>query len=148
MRPLRIIVAAVVLGAGLPLSYVALGGGSYSTPGVADPCVTREWRNPDGLDRTLEQIVLSALDGAACDLGVTRETLALALADEGSRARFAREHGIDDGRLEDEVQKGLVRAVDDAEHAGALAGWQATLLRAAASRVPAEQVLNVVDILT
>jgi len=148
VKPLRIIVAAVMVGAGLPLSYVALGGGSYSTPGVADPCVTREWRNPDGLDRTLEQIVLSALDGAACDLGVTRETLALALADEGSRARFARQHGIDDGRLEDEVQKGLVRAVDDAEHAGALAGWQATLLRAAASRVPAEQVLNVVDILT
>lgn len=148
MKPVRVIAAAVIIAAGLPLSYVALGGGSYSTPGVADPCVTRQWRNPDGLDRTLEQIVLSALDGAACDLGVTREALALALADGGSRARFAREHGIDDARFEDEVQKGLVRAVDDAEHAGALAGWQAALLRAAASRVPAEQVLNVVDLLT
>ncbi len=148
MRARWILAAAVALGAGVPGAYLALGGGSYATPAVADPCVTREWRNPDGLQRTLEQVVLSALDGAACDLGVSREALVLALATGESRARFVREHGIDDPRLEQAVRRGLARAVDDAEHAGALAGWQATVLRAAAARVPVEQVLDVVELLT
>jgi hypothetical protein len=148
VKAAAIIGAAVALGAGLPAAYVALGGGSYDAPTVADPCVTREWRDPDGLERLAEQIVLSSLDGAACDLGVSRETLTLALASEGSRARFARERGIDDARLEQAVREGLVRAVDDAEAAGALAGWQASVLRAAASRAPVDRILDVVGLVT
>ena len=90
MRPAWILATAVALGAGLPGTYLALGGGSYTTPAVADPCVTREWRNPDGLERVAEQIVLSSLDGAACDLHVSREELVLALATDSSRARSSR----------------------------------------------------------
>ena len=145
MRPAWILAAAVALGAGVPGAYVALGGGSYDTPPVADPCVTRQWRNPEGLQRVAEQIVLSALDGAACDLGVSREELVLALATDDARARFARERGLDGGELERAVRHGLVRAVDDAEHAGALRGWQAAILRAAAARVPVDELLGIVD---
>ena len=145
MRPAWILAAAVALGAGVPGAYVALGGGSYDTPPVADPCVTRQWRNPEGLQRVAEQIVLSALDGAACDLAVSREELVLALATADARARFARERNLDDGALERAVRRGLVRAVDDAEHAGALRGWQADILRAAASRVPVDELLDLVD---
>ena len=112
MRAAAIIGAAIAAGVGLPASYLALGGGSYDPPQVADPCVTREWRNPDGLERLAEQIVLSTLDGAACDLGVSREALTLALATESSRARFVRRRGIDDDRLEQALRRGLVRAVD------------------------------------
>jgi hypothetical protein len=140
-----ILAAAVALGAGLPGAYLALGGGSYETPPVADPCATREWRNPDGLERVAEQIVLSTLDGAACDLGVSREALVLALATNDSRARFAREKNLDADAVEQAVRRGLVRAVDDAEAAGALRGWQADLLRAASSRVPVDELLDIVD---
>ena len=145
MRPALILAVAVGLGAGVPGAYLALGGGSYTTPAVADPCVTREWRNPDGVERIAEQIVLSALDGAACDLRVSREELVLALATDSSRARFAREHGIDDGALEEAVRRGLVRSVDDAEDADALRGWQADILRVAASRVPVDELLDLVQ---
>ncbi len=145
MRPAWILTTAVALGAGLPGAYLALGGGSYTTPAVADPCVTREWRNPDGLERVAEQIVLSSLDGAACDLHVSREELVLALATDESRTQFAREHGIDDGALEEAVRRGLIRAVDDAEDAKALPGWQADILRAAASRVPVNELLDLVQ---
>jgi hypothetical protein len=145
VRPAWILAVAVAVGAGVPGAYLALGGGSYTTPAVADPCVTREWRNPDGVERIAEQIVLSALDGAACDLHVSREELVLALATDSSRAQFAREHGIDDGALEEAVRRGLVRAVDDADDAGALRGWQADILRAAASRVPVDELLDLVQ---
>jgi hypothetical protein len=145
VRPAWILAVAVAVGAGVPGAYLALGGGSYTTPAVADPCVTREWRNPDGVERIAEQIVLSALDGAACDLHVSREELVLSLATDSSRAQFAREHGIDDGALEEAVRRGLVRAVDDADDAGALRGWQADILRAAASRVPVDELLDLVQ---
>ncbi len=145
MKRAWILAAAVALGAGLPGAYLALGGGSYETPPVADPCATREWRNPDGLERVAEQIVLSTLDGAACDLGVSREALVLALATNDSRARFAREKNLDADAVEQAVRRGLVRAVDDAETAGALRGWQADLLRAASSRVPVDELLDIVD---
>ncbi|MBA3400470.1 MAG: hypothetical protein H0U05_00635, partial [Actinobacteria bacterium] len=64
--------------------YLALGGASFEPTPVADPCVTREWRDPDDPQAVLEQIVLSTLDGAACELGVTREDLVIAVKDEAS----------------------------------------------------------------
>jgi hypothetical protein len=144
VRSRIVIAAAVVAGAGLPGAYLALGGAQYKPPAVSDPCVTREWRGPDGLEQVAEQIVLSALDGAACELGVSREALVLAVANEQTRDDFARERGIDPGRIEDVVRRGLVRSVDDAETAGALAGWQAGILRAAAARLPVDQILDLV----
>src|SRR6185437_5327466 len=75
---------------------------------------------------------LVALDGAACHFGVSRETLTIALATSSSRARFARAHHVDSHELENAVRRGLERAVDDAERAGAISGFRATALRFAA----------------
>ena len=52
----------------------------------------REWRKPGDLQAVLEQVALSALDGAACELGTSREELVLALRDEKSLDAFAAEH--------------------------------------------------------
>ncbi len=147
MRPRWVIAAAAALGLAVPGVYVALGGGSYDAPRVADPCQTREWRNPGGIERVAEQIVLSTLDGVACEVGSSREELVLALASDASRAAFARDHGLDDDGLERVARRGLGRAIDDAEGAGALAGWQAALLRQAARRVPLESLLDAVGVL-
>jgi len=84
----------------------------------------------------LEQVVLSALDGAACRLDVSREELVLAVADEQSLDAFAAEHGISRADAEQAVGDGLLRAVDDAEEAGALAGGIAELVRSAVQRIP------------
>ena len=71
------------------------------------PCEPREWRSPDGIEESAEQFTLSALDGAACELQVSRETLAVALADRGvPRRQFAEEYGIDDAQLEAAVRPG------------------------------------------
>ena len=65
------------------VAYLAAGGGDYEPTAVADPCAPREWRSPAGIEESAQQFALSALDGAACELGVSREALAVALATPG-----------------------------------------------------------------
>ena len=72
---MRAIAWSVAATLALVLTYLALGGASYAPAKVADPCATRDWRNPQGLEAVGEQIVLSGLDGAACELGVSREEM-------------------------------------------------------------------------
>lgn len=143
--PAALVTGAVVASLALIGVYVALGGSDYQPTAVADPCEPREWRAPEGIEESAEQFALSALDGAACELRVSRETLTVALATEGSRARFAAEYGIDDARLSDAIQAGLVRAVDDAQAAGALSPLIATPLREFASRVPVEEGIALIE---
>lgn len=131
--PLLLSLAAV---AAVVVPYAALGGASYAPTPLADPCETREWRDPDGLSEALEQVALSGLDGAACELGVSREDLVLALRDESALDEFAAERGIDRDDAEQAVQEGLVRALDDAEDAGAIPGLVVGLARRAIETVP------------
>jgi hypothetical protein len=146
-RNLAALACFAVLAAFVPLTYLALGGGSYEPSSVRNPCAERSWRDPGGLQAVAEQIALSALDGAACHFGVSRETLTLALASSSSRARFAREHDVDNGELEKAVRRGLERSVEDAERAGAISGWRAAALRLAAEHVPVEQLADLVGAL-
>jgi len=136
---------SAALGASVPVTYLALGGGSYEPSSVRNPCAPRSWRDPGGVEAVAQQIALSALDGAACHFGVSRETLTIALATSSSRARFARAHHVDSHELENAVRRGLERAVDDAERAGAISGFRATALRFAAEHVPVEQLANLVE---
>ncbi len=123
----------------LVVTSLALGGASYEPKPVRDPCQPREWRSPSGLDEIAQQITLSALDGTACDLHVSRETLALALATPQGRERF-----INDPHLGDALRAGLIRAIDDAERAGAIPEIVATGLHRVAEGLPADQVVAAV----
>jgi hypothetical protein len=140
--PLLLAIGAV---AAVLVPYLALGGASYEPTSVADPCVTREWRDPGDLQAVLEQIVLSALDGAACELGVSREDLVLALRDEASLDAFAAEHGLTREDAERAVQDGLQRAVDDAEEAGSLSGLAVSLVSRAVESVPPWLLLEALE---
>ncbi len=140
-----LVVGAVVAALALVVTSLALGGSTYEPDQVQDPCDPRPWRDPGTLEEQAEQFTLSALDGAACELQVTRETLTLALASEDSRARFAETHGIGDAELEDAVQAGLVRAVDDAEDAGALNPLLAAPLREIAERIPVDEGIALIQ---
>jgi hypothetical protein len=142
MRAIAVSVGASLL---LIVIYLALGGASYAPAKVADPCATRDWRNPQGLEEVGEQIVLSGLDGAACELGVSREEMVLALANSDSRERFAREHGISDQRLEQLVRDGLMRAIDDAVEADAVNPTIANILRGIVRSVPVDELVDLLD---
>jgi hypothetical protein len=142
MRAIAWSTAAVVV---LVLAYLALGGASYAPAEVTDPCTPRDWRGPHGLQEVAQQVVLSALDGAACDLHVSREDMVLALSSKDSREEFARANGISNERLEQLVHDGLVRSIDDAENAGALGSTTAALLRGIVANVSLDDLFNLVE---
>jgi hypothetical protein len=142
---MRAIVVAAVASAALVALYLALGGASYEPAAVADPCAARDWRDPGGLPEVAEQIMLSALDGAACELGVSREEMVLAFASGDSLERFAAEHGVSTLRLEQLVRAGLLRAIDDAAQADAIDTTIANVLREVVRRVPVNAVLDLLE---
>jgi hypothetical protein len=142
MRAIALTTAAAVA---LVVVYLALGGASYAPAKVADPCAPRDWRDPVGVQEVAQQIVLSALDGAACELGVSREDVVLAFASRDSLQRFARDHGLSNSELEQLVRSSLIRAVDDAEDADALDPTIANLLRSVARRIPIGGLLDLLD---
>jgi hypothetical protein len=129
----------------LVIAYLAAGGASYEPAQVRDPCQPREWRSPDTPQEVVEQFTLSALDGAACELHVSRETLARALATLESRQQFARRYRVDDTELEAAVRAGLVRAIDDAEDAKALSPFVAIPLREVAKRLPVDEAIRLIN---
>jgi hypothetical protein len=139
------LVAAVTVSASLIGTYLALGGASYKPVAVADPCKPRPIEKPQGGGEVLQQLALSALDGAACSLHVTREDLALALADRNARDRFLREHRVSNEALEQALRAGLLRAVNDGRRVDALSGLEASILRAAIDQLPIGVVIDVLQ---
>jgi hypothetical protein len=126
-------------------AYLAAGGSSYEPEQVQNPCKPRPWSNPQSLSEIANQFSVSALDGAACQLGVSRETLARALATPEARERFTKRYGIDDEKLAKAVRAGLVRAVDDAEEAGALSPLLAVPVRETVQQIPLEQAIELIN---
>lgn len=136
MRRATPLLASLGAVAAVLVPYAALGGASYAPTPLADPCETREWRDPGGLQEVLEQVALSGLDGGACELGVSREGLVLALRDESALDEFAAVNGLERDDAERAVQEGLLRALDDAEEADALPGFAAGLARRVIESLP------------
>lgn len=125
--------------------YLAAGGASYAPAKTQDPCKHRQWRSPEGLEQITEQFTLSALDGAACQLGVSREELAQALATPESREQFKRSHGISDPELARAIRAGLLRGIQDAEDAGALSPLLGAPARAAIRSIPLDQAIELIQ---
>ena len=142
---MRAIAVATVAAVALVALYLGLGGASYAPAKSADPCAERDWRQPSGFQEVAEQIVLSGLDGAACELGVSREQIVLAFAGSNSLESFAREQGIDVSRLEDLLRAALLRSLDDAERADAINPTIAGVLRQVIERVPIDTVLDLLE---
>ncbi|HEU5142079.1 MAG TPA: hypothetical protein VFU04_02865 [Solirubrobacterales bacterium] len=140
-----LIAVAAIVSLALVGAYLAAGGASYTPAQVQDPCQPREWRDPGSIEEIAEQFSLSALDGAACELGVTRETLARALATPRSRERFTQRFGISDAELARAIRAGLVRAVDDAERAGAIPPLIAGPLRETVRQIPLDQAIELIQ---
>jgi hypothetical protein len=143
-RAQLLVAGALVVSLALVGVYLAAGGASYTPEKSQNPCKHRPWTNPDSLQEVAQQFSLSALDGAACELGVSRETLARALTTEEARDRFAKRYGIDDAALAEAIRAGLVRSVDDAEKAGALSPIIGGPLRGFVEDVPLDQAIELV----
>jgi hypothetical protein len=140
-----LVIGAIVASLVLVGAYLAAGGSSYTPEKTQNPCKPRPWSNPQSLGEIANQFTNSALDGAACKLGVSREALARALATPEGRKRFAEKYGIDDEKLAQAVRAGLLRAVDDAEEAGALSPLLAAPLREVLRNIPLEEAIELIQ---
>lgn len=137
--------ALAVLAVGAVLGYqISAGGLDYAPAAVANPCRPQPWRDTHGLDDIENRVALSALAGAACTLHVSREDLVLAFASDSRLEQFRRAHHLTDERLGEAAKAGLLRAIDDAEKAGRLNGFEAAALRFGAEHVPADQITGLV----
>ena len=132
---MRAVLAAAVASAALVGAYLGLGGGDYEPARPPDPCQVRTVSSADGLTGTLERVGLNALAGTACDLGVSRERLLLALSGE-------REIAVDDERRTEAFREGLRDALAEEERAGRLGGTEAFLLRTAIEALPVDAILD------
>ncbi len=125
------VLVALALGAvalvGVELANGAADAGALA---VADPCEPRPAFHGQGLDATVQRIVLDGLDGAACELGTTREELVLSLGPGSDGGTW------DDATIERAVRAGLLEAIDDAERRGSLGALVALALREIVERAP------------
>ena len=115
----------------------ANGAADAGSLAVRDPCAARPAYPGEGLDAVLQRIVLDGLDGAACELGASREELVLSLAPT-SEADIR----WDDVTIERAVRAGLLGAIDDAEQRGSLNGIVAALLRQLVQHAPVQWLID------
>jgi hypothetical protein len=135
-------VAAAVLALAVPAAYAVAGGGRYGPRPVADPCAARAWHTTGGVTGLAAQLALSATDGAACRLGVSRESLVLALATRANLSDFARTRHLSDAQVEAAMRDGLQRAINDATRAGALGVIPALVLSQAVRQLPVDRLFR------
>lgn len=130
--------AALFAGAALLVALeFANGAADAGALAIRDPCSPRPAYPGQGLDAVLQRIVLDGLDGAACELGASREELVLSLSPRsGAQVRW------DDGTIERAVRAGLLGAIDDAEQRGSLNGIVAALLRQLVQRAPVRWLID------
>jgi hypothetical protein len=140
VRPAALGIAAVVLAIALPTTYAALGGGRYRPPGITDPCDAHFWGEPRDYEELAERLAGAALDEAACDLGISRQTLVLVVARGGSE-ELAEELDLSDEEIEEAIRAGADRAIDDAQSKGAIGFIEASFLRARARDLSVETLI-------
>ena len=115
----------------------ANGAAEAGALAVRDPCEPRSAFPGQGLDATLQRLVLDGLDGAACELGATREELVLSLS-----PRSNADIRWDDETIERALRAGLLGAIDDAERRGSLNAIVASLLRPLVERTPVQWLID------
>jgi hypothetical protein len=142
VRPAAVVWLSGTASAALVGAYLALGGASFKPAPVADPCHPRPWRNPHGTAALAEQIALSALDGAACKLHVSREALVLAFESRATLEQFGRDHHLPQATIESAARDGLRRAISDAEHVHAIGSLESAVLRGVVGVLPLDAIVR------
>ena len=128
-----------VAAVGLVAIEVSQGARTSGEFVAEDPCTADPDPFPgDGLDGVLQRIALSAINGAACELGTSRERLVLSL-DEGS--------GYDDvawdkATVEEALRVGAHRAIDDANDRDSIPGWAAAALGFVVDQAPVDWLVQ------
>ena len=99
---------------------LALGALSFGEPRLADPCTSKP-----SIDSAVQRFALSTLNGAACELGTTREELVLSFVP----AAGTKEIRWDREKIDRALRAGLDRAGRDTAGGGFAGSVLAFVLR-------------------
>jgi hypothetical protein len=138
-------VAIVVLVPVFIAGELRAGARSYGLHTYVDPChaPANPFPQGKGIDGTVQTIALSAMNGAACKLGTSREEMILSLEPKsgfGPKVTWTRKN------LEDALHAGLDRAINDADDRGDIPGFVAFGLKELADHAPIDWILGKVNI--
>ena len=129
----------------LTVAYILAGGLDFKPAEAADPCEPRAWTQSETLEETAEQFALSALDGAACDLEVSRAELTRALASPEALEEFTERNGLSDEEVESAIRAGADRAITEGEAAGEIDPVVALGLRTAVDSLPLTELIDLIQ---
>lgn len=134
-----VLVALTIVALALPVIALNRNASDFGTYRPADACEA----GPDpfsggGLDGLAQRSLLSGLNGAACELGVSREELVLSL-DPNTNVT---DHRWDDDTIERALKAGAKRVIDDADERDSLPGFVADGLRFAIEHAPLGRLIG------
>jgi len=131
-----VVAALAVAGVALVASEIVQGSNKHPVA-IADPCAQRAAFAGSGLDAAVQRVVLDGLDGAACELGTSRERLVLSLAGDSSQRL-----PDDPAAVDAAVRAGLLRALDEATARGDVPALLAPLLRRVVQNTPIDELIR------
>jgi hypothetical protein len=133
-----IAVSTVVAAMILPVGAVRASDDDFGSAGVLDPCTAPPDTFPgDGFDAAAQRFLFSGLNGAACELGISREELVLSL-----EPRAGIDVEWDRDTIIQAVKDGFDRAVHDAADRGTLPDWVASALAWTVDHAPVSWFLD------
>lgn len=110
MTPVRVLGALLAAAAALIVVELAVGALDFGETTIADACTTEADFDGSGgiVDSVLQDVALSAISGAACQLGTSREELVLSFVPStGADVKWDRE------TINEALRAGIERAVED-----------------------------------
>jgi hypothetical protein len=129
------LLAALLASIALVGVHVALGGGDYEPAPPPDPCAIRAPDAQNGTTATLERVGLTALAASACELGVSRERLLLALTGE-------EDIGVSGERRTQAFRAGVRKALEEEARAGRIGATEASFLLQAVEILPVDTIIE------
>ena len=129
-------ILVALLAVAVALIAVELTGASGTTVKVADPCRVRAPFPGQGIDATIQRLVLDGLDRAACRLHTTREELVLSLRPGSGKQRWSQKE------IETALRSGLLASVQEAENRGDIPAFLAPIVRRVVEHVPLQKLIQ------
>ena len=123
MKARRVLLALLAAVGVLIVCELAFGALDFGETTIGDACTTSASFDGSGVDGAVQRFALSAISGAACELGVSREELVLSLVPSaGGTVRW------DKATINRALRHGIERASKDTAGNGLLGGVVSALL--------------------
>jgi len=124
-RPVRVLLALLAAVCVFILAEIAAGAIDFGETRIADACTTEADFEGGGIDGAIQRFALSAISGAACELGTSREELVLSFVPSAN----ASDVRWDEETINRALRAGVEQAAEDTAGDGLAGAFLAGLLK-------------------